>query len=211
MPAKALAEIVRVEMVRVVGLHVQHPSAIVRGLLYILWDVIAGIDADEVDFLEAEIVGKLHAGEGHRAARIGHLRSVCRKVESMRIALARPVIEEDRVLALLEAIAEIGREQLGGPAQRIDGIGPVLSDQVVLDHIKGRCPFKVRHLQEEAIRREGRLAGQLREIRSIQARPVANDETPRRACVVIPEISKTWAIDRLKPLIMDQRDTPHSR
>ena len=69
-PAEALAEIVRVEVVGVVGLHVDLADAGLAHVFRVGRDGVVGVDPDDVDFLEAQIVGQLQARKGDGAARV---------------------------------------------------------------------------------------------------------------------------------------------
>ena len=209
-PAEALAEIVRMKMVRIVRLHVENADRVRIRLLDILRKIVAGIDANQIDLLEAEIERQLHTGERHRAAGIGRLRGVGREVEAMREALARQMVEEDRVAALIEAIAKIGGEELRRSLERIDRTPPVLRDEMVFDHVEGGTPIELRRLEEEAVDRERDFVLQNGQVGPVQARSVPDDEAALAALVSLAQSSQCRSIDRIQTVPINAPDDTDS-
>ena len=202
-PAEALAEVVRVEVVGIVRLHVEDADAVVGGLGDVGGEHVVRVDADEVDLLEAEIVRELQHGEGDGAAGIGDLGGVGGEVEPVRIADPRAVVEEERVRRFIEAVAQVRREELRGALEGVDPVGPVLGDEMVLDHEEGGQPVEVGGLEEEGVHREGDLVLQHGEVGAVEARPVADDEAALAAAEHLAQRPEARPVDAVEAPLVD--------
>lgn len=99
------------KMVGIVGFHINDTNTIVFRVLRIRGNGVVGIDANEIDLLESEIIGQLQTRKGDGTASVGDLIGLGRKVESVGITLAGAVIEENRIIRFPETITEIDRKQ----------------------------------------------------------------------------------------------------
>ena len=183
MPALALAEVVRVKVVRIVG-----GGGDLRAIQKrVFRDRVAVIESDQVDLSKTHEVGELHAQIRDRAPNPEVLRGVPREMrETGVLPVIKAHIGPDIVVAIGEAVLEIVTENPLRSAQLIDVLDPILCEELVFNHVIRGLEAHFFEEVENSVHAERDLVGEQGEVQLLQARSVSEDE-PALPRVAIPE------------------------
>ena len=104
MPSKPFSEIIWMEMVYVVRIHVQNTDFVIFSLINIRRYFVISVNTHQINIFKTKIICELKTSKSNSAPCVGFLTCIFRKIKPVRITRSRYLIEKYSILCLIQTI-----------------------------------------------------------------------------------------------------------